>query len=93
MISEAKNVVQECKDSNERAWAYEAIIEALVKEGRYDEAMSLARSIDEMLRPATQDDCQSYRRTQCGRKTGSGRYCKERVQFLIARSGELSSKV
>ena len=47
MTGEAMTVVRECKDGNEQAWAYVDIAEALAKQGKQDEAMKLARSIDE----------------------------------------------
>ncbi len=47
MTSEAMIVIRECKDDNEQAWAYEEITEALAKQGNQDEAMKLARSINE----------------------------------------------
>ena len=47
MTGEAMTVIRECKDDNEQAWAYIEITEALAKQGKQDEAMKLARSINE----------------------------------------------
>jgi tetratricopeptide (TPR) repeat protein len=54
MVPESLTALQESKDENERGWALLAIVKALAKAGRYDEALEKAHSIKPMFGQRTE---------------------------------------